>query len=111
MSALTKLKVLELELKNIKTLPTQLPYCFIQLEELLLIDCGLIYLPSSFTCTDAFPSLRVFTIHYCQNLVKFPEVHEGALPKLQLLNFCGCFSLETLPLLGEVDELERIGGG
>jgi len=37
-----------------------------------------------------------------QSLVEFPEVDEGALPKLQTLDFSGCDSLGTLPLSLEV---------
>jgi disease resistance protein RPS2 len=58
MSALTKLKVLELGLENIKTLPAGMPYWFTQLQELHLFDfVSLEYLPRSFTRCGAFPAL------------------------------------------------------
>jgi hypothetical protein len=60
------------------------------------------YLPRSFTCCGAFPALTEFLIGYCRSLVEFPEVDEGALPKLRRLEFNGCESLETLPLSLEV---------
>jgi Leucine-rich repeat (LRR) protein len=54
-SALTKLKVLELGLENIKTLPAEMPYWFIQLEKLELWKSeSLEDLPRSFTCCGAF---------------------------------------------------------
>jgi len=56
-SALTKLKVLELGLENIKTLPAEMPYWFIQLEKLELWKSeSLENLPRSFTCCGAFPA-------------------------------------------------------
>jgi len=101
--ALTKLEVLYLELQEVKTLPAEMPYQFIKLQELDLwgFDC-LKYLPRSFTCCGAFPALRKFQLHHCLTLVEFPEVDEGALPKLQALDFSGCESLRTLPLSLEV---------
>jgi hypothetical protein len=96
--ALTKLKILELGLENVKTLPAEMAYSLKQLQELHLwyLD-SLEYLPRSFTCCDAFPSLILFRI-LCPSLVEFPEVDEGALPKLGRLDFDCCYSLETLPL-------------
>jgi Leucine-rich repeat (LRR) protein len=98
-SALTKLKVLWLGLENVETLPAEMPYQFIQLQELHLLDFKrLEYLPRSFTCCGAFPALIKFRIWACSWLVEFPEVDEGALPKLRTLDFSGCLSLGTLPL-------------
>ncbi len=98
-SALTKLKVLHLQLDEVKTLPAEMPYWFKQLQELDLWGFeSLEYLPSSFTCFGAFPALIKFQLGGCSTLVEFPEVHEGALPKLQTLDFSGCESLGTLPL-------------
>ncbi|KAH8950326.1 hypothetical protein BDL97_10G079400 [Sphagnum fallax] len=102
-SALTKLKVLRLGLENIETLPAEMPYWFIQLQHLDLwglesLEC----LPRSFTCCGAFPALVEFRLCHCWRLVEFPEVDEGALPKLQTLDFSGCASLGTLPLSLEV---------
>jgi Leucine-rich repeat (LRR) protein len=102
-SALTKLKLLGLGLEYIETLPAEMPYWFIHLETLQLwnLEC-LENLPRSFTCCGAFPALTEFLIGYCRSLVEFPEVDEGALPKLRRLEFNGCESLETLPLSLEV---------
>ncbi len=98
-SALTKLKLLELGLENIETLPAEMPYWFIQLETLHLWNSeSLEYLPRSFTCCSAFPALIKFRICYFLSLVEFPEVDEGALPKLRTLHFSDCISLGTLPL-------------
>jgi hypothetical protein len=97
-SALTKLKILKLNLRNIKSLPFQMEYTLIQLQELKLWKCKkLKYLPSTFTCCDAFPALTKFEIFYCRSLVNFPEVQEGALPKLEKLYFTGCWNFKTLP--------------
>jgi Leucine-rich repeat (LRR) protein len=102
-SALTKLKVLRLGLENIETLPAEMPYWFIQLQHLDLWGLeSLEYLPRSFTCRGAFPALVEFRLCHCWRLVEFPEVDEGALPKLQTLDFSGCESLGTLPLSLEV---------
>jgi len=96
--ALTKLKILELGVRNVKTLPAEMAYSLKQLQELHLWYLhSLEYLPRSFTCCDAFPALIWFRIS-CDSLVEFPEVDEGALPKLGTLGFNCCYSLETLPL-------------
>jgi len=98
-SALTKLKVLHLELYSVKTLPAGMPYWCNQLQKLhSWCFKSLEYLPSSFTCHGAFPALVKFQLCRCSTLVKFPEVHEGALPKLRTLDFTACTSLATLPL-------------
>jgi len=100
--ALTKLKILKLHLGNIEILPAEMPYCFIQLQKLHLYLEKLEYLPRSFTCFGAFPALIKFEIFCCVSLVKFPEVDEGALPKLETLHFTECSNLETLPLSLEI---------
>jgi hypothetical protein len=100
-SALTKLKVLQLDL-NVKTLPAEMPHWFIQLQQLEIGGHeSLEYLPRSFTCHGAFPALINFQL-CVPRLVEFPEVDERALPKLQTLDFSGCLSLGTLPLSSEV---------
>jgi hypothetical protein len=98
-SALTKLKVLGLGLMNVKTLPAEMPDVFIQLQQLHLCFCKrLEYLPRSFTRPGAFPALIEFELQRCRWLVEFPEVDEGALPKLQTLDLSYCLSLGSLPL-------------
>ncbi len=98
-SALTKLKYLQLQFDVDKTLPAEMPFQLIQLQELDLWGCtSLENLPRSFTCCDAFPALIKLQIRGCQRFVQFPELHEGALPKLGILDFTGCDSLGTLPL-------------
>jgi hypothetical protein len=100
-SALTKLKVLHLYL-DLKSVPAEMPYSFIQLQRLGLWDLGsLEYLPRSFTRSGAFPALIKFHLRL-SGLVEFPEVDEGALPKLQRLDFSGCSSLGSLPVSLEV---------
>jgi hypothetical protein len=79
-----------------------MPYWFIQLQRFELWDLGsLEYLPRSFTCPGAFPALIKFQLGL-PGLVEFPEVDEGALPKLQTLDFSGCSSLGSLPVSLEV---------
>jgi Leucine-rich repeat (LRR) protein len=100
-SALTKLKVLQLNL-NLKSVPAEMPYWFIQLQRLELWNLrSLEYLPRSFTRLGAFPALIKFYL-YLPGLVEFPEVDEGALPKLRILDFTGCSSLGSLPVSLEV---------
>jgi len=96
-SALTQLKTLWLGFDYIKTLPAKMPSWFIQLQELHLWSKSLEYLPRSFTRCGAFPALIYFQL-YVPSLVEFPEVAEGALPKLRTLDISGCDSLGTLPL-------------
>jgi hypothetical protein len=100
-SALTKLKILQLQL-DVKTLPAEMPHWFIQLQQLDIWDASFKYLPRSFTCRGAFPALREFRLVDCDNLIEFPEVDEGALPKLRILDFSWCSSLGTLPRSLEV---------
>jgi len=98
-SALTKLKFLELRLIDVKTLPARMGYRCIQLQELDLSGCmNLECLPRLFTCHGAFPALVTFQLRHCSRLVAFPEVEEGALPKLRTLDFSYCESLASLPL-------------
>jgi len=52
-------------------------------------------LPQSFTRRGAFPALKLFDLRQ-SGLAKFPEVEEGAMPKLQCLDFDECI-LHTLP--------------
>jgi hypothetical protein len=102
-SALTKLKLLELWLHAMETLPAEMAYSLKHLQKLDLIDLhSLEYLPRSFTCSDAFPALIHFLMSCCDLLVEFPEVDKGALPKLRTLCFDCCESLGTLPLSLEV---------
>jgi hypothetical protein len=56
------------------------------------------YLPRSFTCCGAFPALVRIRLDFCGKLVEFPEVDEGALPRLQILDLSFCYSLRSLPL-------------
>jgi Leucine-rich repeat (LRR) protein len=101
-SALTKLKILRLELANVGTLPAEMAYQFKQLQQLDLLDFGsLKYLPNSFTLSGGFPALLKLRIQ-SSSLVKFPEVNEGALPKLRTLEFESCECLGSLPLSLEV---------
>jgi Leucine-rich repeat (LRR) protein len=100
-SALTKLKLLRLE--KLKTLPVEMPWWFLQLQELDLAGCETLdHLPRSFTCSGAFPSLIKLRLSYCRSLSQFPEVDQGALPKLRTLDFSGCKCLVTLPFSLEV---------
>jgi Leucine-rich repeat (LRR) protein len=81
----SKLKVLNLvgtcSLESLPTLNT------LKMLSILSIDnCKSIKkLPNSFTSSDAFPSLKELN---CSNsgLVEFPEVEDGAMPKLRILN-------------------------
>jgi len=100
-SALTKLKYLQFE--YIETLPHEMSHTFKQLKQLDLGYCmNLEYLPRSFTCCGAFPALICLKLYFCVSLVEFPEVDEGALPKLRTLDFWCCNSLKHLPLSLEV---------
>jgi hypothetical protein len=100
-SALTKLKILHLEM-NVKTLPAEMPHWFQQLQRLDIWFASFEYLPRSFTCRGAFPALREFRLCGCESLVELPEVDEGALPKLRTLDLSNCSSLGTLPCSLEV---------
>jgi Leucine-rich repeat (LRR) protein len=98
-SALTNLKVLDLGLENVKTLPAGMAYSLKQLQELSFYKMEkLEQLPKPFTSCDGFPALIQFSLAFCSSLVEFPEVDEGALPNLWTLDFTGCNSLGSLPL-------------
>jgi hypothetical protein len=97
--ALTNLKILDLGLENVKTLPARMAYSLNQLQQLCLYDMKrLEYLPKSFTSCNAFPALIQFKMIRCESLVEFPEVDEGALPNLRALEFVLCHSFGSLPL-------------
>jgi len=97
-SALSNLKILYLNLRNLTTLPANMPHCLMQLQELDIDNRkSLKYLPKSFTRCGAFPALISLKIQ-CTGLVEFPEVEDGALCKLRILQFGYCHSLKTLPL-------------
>jgi hypothetical protein len=85
-----------------ETLPAEMAYSLKHLQKLDLITLDIEYLPRSFTCSDAFPALIHFSMISCWRLVEFPEVDEGALPKLRRLEFKYCESLGTLPFSLEV---------
>jgi Leucine-rich repeat (LRR) protein len=66
------------------------------LSTLNIIGCKLIKkLPDSFTSADAFPSLKELNC-LDSGLVEFPEVADGAMPKLQTLNL-DTTNMKTLP--------------
>jgi hypothetical protein len=103
-SALSNLKILHLDLWNLTTLPANMPHWCVHLQQLQLQQRGEIghrnileYLPKSFTRCGAFLALIKLKI-YCRWLVEFPEVEDGALSKLRILEFGMCYSLKTLPL-------------
>jgi len=93
-SALKNLKTLDLILAR---MPANMQNWCINLQQLLLSVPDLKYLPISFTSCGGFPALIRFQL-FAKRLVKFPEVQEGGLSKLRILQFCNCDSLETLPL-------------
>ncbi|CAM6037255.1 unnamed protein product [Sphagnum compactum] len=62
----------------------------------LVLNLSIKELPQSFTHRGAFPALDSFNLEESQ-LVEFPRVEEGAMPKLQWLNFDDCKFLHTLP--------------
>jgi Leucine-rich repeat (LRR) protein len=106
-SALSNLKILHLKLRNLTTLPVNMPHWLMQLQELFIVDeerfiyrpksLRLWNLPKSFTRCGAFPALINLKIH-CTSLLEFPEVEDGALSKLRILQFDNCYRLEKLPL-------------
>ncbi|CAK9860278.1 unnamed protein product [Sphagnum jensenii] len=81
----SKLKVLRLDgLSSLESLPAL--NTLKMLSTLNIINCRLIRkLPDSFTSLDAFPSLKELNCLH-SGLVEFPEVEDGAMPKLQILN-------------------------
>jgi len=96
-SSLTKLQLLQISLHEMKTLPAEMVDHCIQLQELELRCSMLEYLPRSFTCCGAFPALIRLQLS-SSLLLQFPEVDEGAMCKLRILNLSNCRRLETLPL-------------
>jgi hypothetical protein len=98
---LANLKLLQVFMRS-RALPTEMVYGCMQLQQFELWAPELEYLPSSFTCCGTFPALVELNLHCCE-LVEFPEVDEGAMSKLRILNLAGCSSLKTLPL-----SLERL---
>ncbi len=102
-SALTKLEHLGLyDFDKLKTLPAWFPD-FKNLKSLSVTSCHCLErLPGSFTHPGAFPALIELKLAGCINLVEFPEVEGGAMPKLQTLNLNSCTSLAGLPLSLEV---------
>jgi len=62
----------------------------------LVLQLSIKELPQSFTHQGAFPALDSFNLEQSQ-LIEFPTVEEGAMPKLQWLNFDDCEFLHTLP--------------
>jgi Leucine-rich repeat (LRR) protein len=95
-SSLTKLKLLQVCL-DIETLPDEMAYRCIQLQQLELRSSLLKHIPTSFTHYGAFPSLISLKLS-CAKLVEFPEVEKDALPTLRTLDLTGCWSLKSLPL-------------
>jgi len=98
LSALKNLKILDLQLENVTSLPENFPYWWKQLQHLHIDNVlSLKYFPNSFTRRGAFPALIYLKIN-CTRLVEFPDVEDGALSKLRKLEFICCHSLKTLPL-------------
>jgi Leucine-rich repeat (LRR) protein len=62
----------------------------------LVLSLSIKELPRSFTRRGAFPTLQSFDLRH-SGLAEFPEVEEGAMPKLQSLDFDDCTFLHTLP--------------
>jgi hypothetical protein len=62
----------------------------------LVLKLSIKKLPQSFTHRGAFPALNNFILRQSK-LVEFPEVEEGAMPKLRSLDFIGCIFLHSLP--------------
>jgi len=81
----SKLKVLKLiDLLALESLPAL--NTLKMLSTFHIVWCKLIKkLPDSFTSSDAFPSLKELNC-FSSGLVEFPEVEDGAMPKLQILN-------------------------
>jgi Leucine-rich repeat (LRR) protein len=81
----SKLKVLRLgHISSLESLPTLNTLKMLSI--LSIKGCNLIKkLPNSFTSSNAFPSLKEFDC-LSSGLVEFPEVEDGAMPMLQILN-------------------------
>jgi disease resistance protein RPS2 len=99
--ALTTLKLLQVSL-NLRTLPFEMAYRCIHLQELEICSFELKYLPRSFTSCGAFPALLRLKLCF-DRLREFPQVEKDALPKLRTLDLTCCQFLLTLPL-----SLERL---
>jgi Leucine-rich repeat (LRR) protein len=108
-SALKNLKMLDLGLENVTSLPENMPYWWKQLQHLHIVNVfSLKYFPKSFTSRGAFPALINLKIN-CTRLVEFPDVEDGALSKLRKLQFVCCHSLKTLPLsLNRLTSLKKL---
>ncbi len=108
-SALKNLKILDLGLENVTSLPENMPYWWKQLQHLHIVNVfSLKYFPKSFTSRGAFPALINLKIN-CTGLVEFPDVEDGALSKLRKLQFVCCHSLKTLPLsLNRLTSLKKL---
>ncbi len=63
---------------------------------LLVLKLSIKKLPQSFTHRGAFPALNIFDLRQSK-LVEFPDVEEGAMPKLQWLDFDDCIFHHSLP--------------
>jgi Leucine-rich repeat (LRR) protein len=94
--SLTELKLLQISM-DIKTLPAEMADHCLQLQELELRSSILEYLPRSFTCCGAFPALIRLQLS-SSRLLQFPEVDEGAMCNLRILNLSNCQRLQILPL-------------
>ncbi len=132
MVELEGLEIVELG-PRIRALPSWMT-SFLQLKNLTLVNCesvesipaldtlpmllqlklwrltSITKLPGSFTRMGGFPTLEVFDLYECEKLTEFPEVEEGAMPKLRELGLIGCVCLQSLPLslslLSNVQELD-----
>jgi hypothetical protein len=93
-SSLTNLKLLQIWL-DIETLPAEMPFGCIQLQELDLCSSVLKHLPPSFTQCGAFPTLTKLKLS-CVKIVEFPEVEKAALSTLRTLDLTSCSSLKVL---------------
>ncbi|KAH9549420.1 hypothetical protein CY35_10G019000 [Sphagnum magellanicum] len=90
----SKLKVLLLKnMFSLESLPAL--NTLKMLSTLRISCCGFKKLPDSFTSSGAFPSLKILDC-LRSGLVEFPEVEDGAMPKLQILNL-DCTNIESLP--------------
>jgi len=96
-TSFSKLKVLRLvQMSSLESLPAL--NTLKMLSTLSIAGCNLIRkLPNSFTSLDAFPSLKELV---CSNsgLVELPELENGAMPQLQMLDLRFCQNLKRLPL-------------
>jgi Leucine-rich repeat (LRR) protein len=91
----SKLKVLTLDsMSSLESLPALNTLKILSI--LRIRFCSSIKkLPDSFTSSDAFPSLKILDC-LGSELVEFPEVEDGAMPKLRILNL-DCKNIKSLP--------------